>query len=61
MVFTAGRTEFRVIDNRPTWALTWGLWRFVPEQDERLWFWWARLGPLKVEAVRCCQERVNHA
>ena len=57
MILTLGRTEFHIIDNRPVWALSWGLWRFARDQDDRLWFWRARVGPLKLEAVRCCHGR----
>ena len=57
MVITVGRTELRIIDNRPVWALAWGWWRFERDQDVRLWFWRARIGPLKLEAVRCCHRR----
>jgi len=52
-----GRTEFHIIDNRPVWTLSWGLWRFERDQDGRLWFWRARLGPLKFEAVRRRRDR----
>lgn len=58
MILTLGRTELRIIDNRPVWAMTWGLRRFERYQDDRRWFWRARVGPLKFEAVRCCHERV---
>jgi hypothetical protein len=59
VIITRGRSHFAIIDNRPVWALSWGLWRFAPDEDHRRWFWWARLGPLKFEAVRCCHERVG--
>lgn len=59
MIATRGRNEFRIIDNRPVWALSWGLWRFPRGTDDRRWFWRARVGPWKLEAVRCCQRRIG--
>lgn len=57
MILTRGCNQLRLIWNHPTWALSYGRWTYRPEDDERLWFARVRVGPLKIEAVRCCQER----
>lgn len=46
-----GSVLARIIWNHPVWALTYGRWRYTPEDDERRWFARLRLGPWKIEAV----------
>lgn len=52
IVVKRGRYELRVIDNRPTWAWTYGRWVYTPEIDARAWFMRARLGPVRIEVVK---------